>query len=330
VRRHDYLPFGEENVYNAAGGSRTAANGYVADGVRQQFVGYERDNETGLDFAQARYYANVQGRFTSPDPTLLSVNGFNPQTWNRYSYVMNNPLAYADPLGLWALEAYEIYKTNKDGSDKLDKNGNKILDRIGVRAIKTQKDDDGASLAKQLGLTGKDADKFAAKIGDGDNIRLSQQGGEVGRIFGVVESLLGDQKKHEAQGRSLGPSNGTYADCSSTSCKIAFPSEDINGSNWSVFKADELISGRRLKSVSADALSIGDIVRYAIGTGNTPAHFTTFIFRDDSGVPLVFSRSGEGGVFEYGSAYSRRFQNDTYGTIRGIGKDPTGFYSRGR
>jgi RHS repeat-associated protein len=67
VRRHDYLPFGEENVYNAAGGSRTAANGYVADGVRQKFVGYERDTETGLDFVQARYYANVQGRFTSPD-----------------------------------------------------------------------------------------------------------------------------------------------------------------------------------------------------------------------------------------------------------------------
>jgi RHS repeat-associated protein len=67
VRRHDYLPFGEENVYNAAGGSRTAANGHMADGVRQKFVGYERDTETGLDFVQARYYANVQGRFTSPD-----------------------------------------------------------------------------------------------------------------------------------------------------------------------------------------------------------------------------------------------------------------------
>jgi RHS repeat-associated protein len=72
VRRHDYLPFGEENVYNAAGGSRTAANGYVADGVRQKFTGHERDSETGLDFMQARYYSSGQGRFTSVDPLMGS------------------------------------------------------------------------------------------------------------------------------------------------------------------------------------------------------------------------------------------------------------------
>jgi RHS repeat-associated protein len=104
VRRHDYLPFGEENVYNAVGGSRTAANGYVADGVRQQFVGYERDNETGLDFAQARYYSNVQGRFTSVDPLLSSGNPVRPQSWNRYAYSFNNPLRFTDPTGLFVID----------------------------------------------------------------------------------------------------------------------------------------------------------------------------------------------------------------------------------
>jgi RHS repeat-associated protein len=72
----------------------------VADGVRQQFGGYERDNETGLDFAQARYYSNVQGRFTSPDPLLESAKVTNPQSWNRYTYVLNNPLVFIDPTGL--------------------------------------------------------------------------------------------------------------------------------------------------------------------------------------------------------------------------------------
>jgi RHS repeat-associated protein len=105
VRRHDYLPFGEENVYNAAGGSRTAANGYVADGVRQQFTGHERDAETGLDFMQARYYASGQGRFTSIDPLLSSGDIYTAQSWNRYAYAFNNPLRFIDPFGLYNWDA---------------------------------------------------------------------------------------------------------------------------------------------------------------------------------------------------------------------------------
>jgi RHS repeat-associated protein len=68
--------------------------------VRQQFVGYERDNETNLDFAQARYFSNTQGRFTSVDPLQESAKPEIPQSWNRYAYVLNNPLVFIDPTGL--------------------------------------------------------------------------------------------------------------------------------------------------------------------------------------------------------------------------------------
>jgi RHS repeat-associated protein len=65
VKRHDYLPFGEELSVGLSG--RTVAQGYSGDGVRQQFTSKERDNETGLDYFVARYYSSTQGRFTSPD-----------------------------------------------------------------------------------------------------------------------------------------------------------------------------------------------------------------------------------------------------------------------
>src|SRR5262249_5790228 len=66
VSRHDYLPFGEELF--AGTGGRTTAQGYSAtDGVRQHFTSKERDNETGLDYFGARYYASAQGRFTGVD-----------------------------------------------------------------------------------------------------------------------------------------------------------------------------------------------------------------------------------------------------------------------
>lgn len=60
---------------------------------------YERDNETGLDFAQARYYANAQGRFTSVDPLMASGHVAMPQSWNRYTYALNNPLRFTDSDG---------------------------------------------------------------------------------------------------------------------------------------------------------------------------------------------------------------------------------------
>jgi len=68
--------------------------------VRQQFTQKERDSETGLDYFGARYYASMQGRFTSVDPLASSAKLTNPQTWNRYAYVLNNPLRLIDPTGM--------------------------------------------------------------------------------------------------------------------------------------------------------------------------------------------------------------------------------------
>jgi RHS repeat-associated protein len=106
VSRHDYLPFGEELF--AGTGGRTAALGYTNnDGARQKFTSKERDNETGLDYFGARYYASTQGRFISVDPSRVSIHAGNPQTWNRYSYTYNNPLVMVDDNGKWPTWIHE-------------------------------------------------------------------------------------------------------------------------------------------------------------------------------------------------------------------------------
>jgi RHS repeat-associated protein len=84
----------------------------VADGVRQQFGSKERDSETGLDFFGARYFSSVQGRFTSPDDFLNDTHPVDPASWNLYTYVRNNPLAYVDPDG------EEVYSTNLTDDEK--------------------------------------------------------------------------------------------------------------------------------------------------------------------------------------------------------------------
>jgi RHS repeat-associated protein len=83
-------------------GGRTSEYKYSQpDNVRQKFTQKERDTETGLDYFGARYYGSSLGRFTSPDPLLSSGRVPMPQSWNRYAYVLNNPLRYSDPLGLF-------------------------------------------------------------------------------------------------------------------------------------------------------------------------------------------------------------------------------------
>lgn len=90
ISRRDFPPYGEE----------IARANYGCDSVRKKFTGKERDSETTLDYFGARYYSAQIARWTTPDPFMPSAKDINPQTWNRYSYVLNNPLRYVDPNGL--------------------------------------------------------------------------------------------------------------------------------------------------------------------------------------------------------------------------------------
>jgi len=106
----------------------------------------EYDNDTGLSYANARYYDGNTGRFISQDPAFLLIGDkkkfeekydrilqshlTDPQSLNSYSYVNNNPIKYTDPDGeiipliiagaaaVWAvtevaLSAYDIYNAGK-------------------------------------------------------------------------------------------------------------------------------------------------------------------------------------------------------------------------
>ena len=95
--RKDFSAFGEEST----SAQRTSNGEYTAaDQLRQNYTGYEKDSESKLEFAQARYYNPTHGRFTSVDPLTASATIRNPQTFNRYSYVLNSPYKFSDPLGL--------------------------------------------------------------------------------------------------------------------------------------------------------------------------------------------------------------------------------------
>ena len=86
VENNRTLPYGEEWV-SAAG----SAN-------EQKFTSYQRDGESGLDYAIHRFDATTRGVFMSADrgPITLAL----PQSLNRYIYAMADPVNYTDPSGL--------------------------------------------------------------------------------------------------------------------------------------------------------------------------------------------------------------------------------------
>jgi RHS repeat-associated protein len=91
--RASYFPFGEKIQASKSDSSSSQ------DSDLCNFGGYLR-NDGGLDYAQQRYYANQIGRFISPDPYGGSAHPKTPDSWNRYSFVNNDPINQVDPSGL--------------------------------------------------------------------------------------------------------------------------------------------------------------------------------------------------------------------------------------
>jgi len=98
----DFYPFGGERAVVASSG-----NNY-------KFTAKERDSESSLDYFGVRYYSSTIGRFLSSDPLGMSARLLNPQTWNLYAYVLNNPIKFLDPDGLEAAQATQVRTVTVD------------------------------------------------------------------------------------------------------------------------------------------------------------------------------------------------------------------------
>jgi len=105
---------GSLNIASDDGGNRVQAVTYYPFGevltntgtvdLKYKFTGQEYDPDSKLYYFGARYYDPAIARFLSPDSIVQSPG--NPQSLARYSYALNNPLAYIDPTGHFSIGSF--------------------------------------------------------------------------------------------------------------------------------------------------------------------------------------------------------------------------------
>jgi len=122
----DFYPFGGERII-----TDTDPNAY-------KFTGKERDSESGLDFFIARYYSSGYGRLTSPDEPFVDQNPSDPQSWNLFSFVRNNPAANVDLDGRSCVTTTSKDKDGKETTNQSDDGDGKGCAAAGVKPSKDQ------------------------------------------------------------------------------------------------------------------------------------------------------------------------------------------------
>ena len=88
--------------YEPYGGYRTKPASTINPDISDRGFTSHRQNNTGgydmgLIYMNARYYLPEVGRFISADTIVPEPS--NPQSFNRYAYVRNNPVNFTDPTG---------------------------------------------------------------------------------------------------------------------------------------------------------------------------------------------------------------------------------------
>lgn len=92
------------------------------NGDQHDFAGTDRDLETNSEHARFRQFSTNLGRWLSPDQYLGSYDINNPQSFNRYSYALNNPANFLDPSGL-TITCMDGHCIDDEGLNNTDCNG---------------------------------------------------------------------------------------------------------------------------------------------------------------------------------------------------------------
>ncbi|NQZ12142.1 MAG: hypothetical protein HRT35_33745, partial [Algicola sp.] len=182
----DYIFLGKERVTEAqvslGDGSQSVDNTNVG------YTGHQWDDDSGLNYMQARYYDPLLGRFLSNDP----VGYDNVHNFNRYTYANNNPYRYVDPDGMNAEPGETVFGAS-----------------VGL----TMSEKSASVIANQEAYVGNDAAADGVAGGQG----LSDIGNDIAAGTGIMAAV---GLSIQDQAAELIPQNGNKSRVTLTSVNV--------------------------------------------------------------------------------------------------------------
>ena len=244
VAFHTYYPFGGE------------ATDPGQDEFQLKFTGHERDGNGSagvgiLDYMHARYFNPILGRFSSID-LASSASPMRPQSWHRYVYTGNNPLAFVDP----------------DGLLQRDANGELVVELGGVSGRKHEQD-------PEFRWRVQDATLFAD---DGTPVQAHT-------VLSGTEGV-GDIRSIYHRGRASRP------DSNNRLCTNCHGFTFADGKYWiEPGEVDAILKGDDYQLITGEARA-GDVAVYRSKIDGKAIHSATVTAVDDRGRVTVSGISG--------------------------------------
>ena len=145
ISYEEYHPYGSTAFHLSSASSQVSAKRY-------RYTGKEKDEETGLYYHGARYYAPWLGRWTAADPAGL-VDGLN-----LYRYSRDNPIRFSDPSGTKSDEAKKVASGDYTGQESQEQIKEDFFVKAGVTYEGDAEWDEGQNLwvVDEKQLTGAD------------------------------------------------------------------------------------------------------------------------------------------------------------------------------
>ena len=172
ISYEEYTPYGSTSYQAVSSQTETPK--------RYRYTGKERDQETGLCFHGARYYAPWLGRWTRCDSTLAGS-----RSANLYEYGFGNPTRYSDPDGRDPVMPNDHRTDEERARSYSDPEGNaKVVEQEAARAAAREKEE-------------RDVHLMTQEVGKGENVESGGPGAVVGAmlsgwLFSDVTPDVGD------------------------------------------------------------------------------------------------------------------------------------------
>ncbi|KQU77158.1 MULTISPECIES: RHS repeat-associated core domain-containing protein [unclassified Rhizobacter] len=224
TQRYAYDPFGKRRYtngrYDEFGNVVVDWNPAVNYGTARGFTGHEELDDIGLVNMNGRLYDDTAGMFIQADSNV--TNPLNLQNYNRYGYVLNNPLNATDPSGF-----------DTDGKEYRHEGGDPQWDAIRefLRALSgianafggssggTAKSDGSGSDGRSGDTTPQDGDKKGGAAGNGNKPVRAPFDPDCGRssanVCAVIpvsgEAAVREQERREARQNAAGSKGVDWA-----------------------------------------------------------------------------------------------------------------------